>query len=103
MRIAPSPVIELNRLVAVAMADGPEAAYPGLAVLADPLDRYAYYHATRAELLRRAGRPSEAAAAYARALPYCQNGIERRFVQRRLAELHSARTAGGAKAASDAD
>jgi RNA polymerase sigma-70 factor (ECF subfamily) len=89
MRIAPSPVIELNRLVAVAMADGPEAAYPGLAVLADPLDRYAYYHATRAELLRRLGRPQDAIGAYHQAIELEHNEARRAFLERKLAELQT--------------
>jgi RNA polymerase sigma-70 factor, ECF subfamily len=93
-RLAPSPVVELNHMAAVAMAQGPEA---GLALLDcwrldAALGAYHPYHAARAELLRRAGRHTEAAEAYARALPLCQNDIERRFVQRRLAELQSART-----------
>jgi RNA polymerase sigma-70 factor (ECF subfamily) len=90
MRIAPSPVVELNRLVAVAMAEGPEAAYPGLAALADPLDNYAYYHATRAELLRRTGRPQDAIGAYHRAIELERNEAQRAFLQRNLAELHAA-------------
>ncbi|HEY7985132.1 MAG TPA: sigma-70 family RNA polymerase sigma factor [Ktedonobacterales bacterium] len=92
-RHAPSPVVELNHAAAVAMAHGPAA---GLALLDclrldAALAVYHPYHAARAELLRRAGRRAEAAAAYSRALPLCQNDIERRFVQRRLAELRSAR------------
>ena len=83
----PSPVVELNRAVAVAMGQGPDA---GLALL-DPLeaglDRYHPYHAARADLLRRAGRLDEAAAAYRRALAAGPNGAERAFLHRRLAEV----------------
>jgi RNA polymerase sigma-70 factor (ECF subfamily) len=88
-RMTPSPVIELNQAAAVAMAEGPER---GLALLdclrlGDVLQHYYLYHAARADLLRRAGRPEEAAASYGRALELCQNVIERRFLQRRLGEL----------------
>ncbi len=87
--MAPSPVVELNHAVAVAMADGPER---GLALmdelrLGEALDAYDHYHAAHANLLRRAGRHAEAVEAYRRALALCQNRIERRYFQRRLAEL----------------
>jgi RNA polymerase sigma-70 factor (ECF subfamily) len=84
--IAPSPVVELNRAVAVAMAHGPEQ---GLAVVdsIDGLDGYRLYHAARADLLRRAGRPREAEPVYRRALELTPNPVERRFLERRLAEL----------------
>jgi RNA polymerase sigma-70 factor, ECF subfamily len=87
--LSPSPVIELNRVVAIAMAEGPERGLALLAELqlADALDAYAPYHAARADFLRRAGRVEEAREAYARALELCQNVIERRFFSRRLAEL----------------
>jgi RNA polymerase sigma-70 factor (ECF subfamily) len=78
----PSPVVELNRAVAVAMADGPGA---GLALLEDlPLDGYHLYHATRADLLRRLGRPADARAAYRRAHELATNERERAFISRRL-------------------
>jgi RNA polymerase sigma-70 factor (ECF subfamily) len=78
----PSPVVELNRAVAVAMADGPGA---GLALLDDlPLDGYHLYHATRADLLRRLGRPADARAAYRRAQELATNERERAFISRRL-------------------
>ena len=85
----PSPVVRLNRAVAVGMADGPQA---GLAVVeeleSDPaLRRYHYLPATRADLLRRMGRSEEAAEAYRRALVLVGNDVERRFLQRRLAEV----------------
>jgi RNA polymerase sigma-70 factor (ECF subfamily) len=80
-----SPVVELNRAVAVAMADGPER---GLALMRDlPLDEYHLYHAARADLLRRLERVDEAAAAYRRALELAQTEPERRFLSRRLAEI----------------
>ena len=84
--LAPSPVVELNRAVAVAMAHGPEA---GLALVdaIDGLDGYRLYHAARADLLRRAGRPREAEPVYRRALELTPNPVERRFLERRLAEL----------------
>ena len=81
----PSPVVELNRAVAVAMADGPER---GLAIMRDlPLDEYHLYHSARADLLRRLERLDEAAAAYRRALDLVQTEPERRFLSRRLAEI----------------
>jgi RNA polymerase sigma-70 factor (ECF subfamily) len=80
-----SPVVELNRAVAVAEADGPAA---GLAI-ADglDLDDYRYLHSTRGELLRRLGRTDDARAAYRRALELVQGDAERRLLERRLAEL----------------
>jgi RNA polymerase sigma-70 factor, ECF subfamily len=79
-----SPVVRLNRAVAVAEADGPAAA---LAVV-DQLDLpdYQYWHSTRAELLRRLGRRDEARAAYQRALDLARTGPERRFLERRIAQ-----------------
>jgi RNA polymerase sigma-70 factor, ECF subfamily len=80
-----SPVVELNRAVAVAMAEGPEQ---GLALMHDlPLEEYHLYHAARADLLRRLERIDEAAAAYRRALELAQTEPERRFLARRLAEI----------------
>ncbi len=84
--LRPSPVVELNRAVAVAMADGPDAGLRLLEPLADDLDRYHLYHAARADLLRRAGRP-DAADAYALAIQRTTNEAERRYLQRRLAEV----------------
>jgi RNA polymerase sigma-70 factor (ECF subfamily) len=86
-----SPVVELNRAVAVAMADGPEA---GLAVLrhleADgSLAGYYLLPATRADFLRRLGRNTEAASAYAEAAALAGTGPERRFLNARLAEVRS--------------
>jgi RNA polymerase sigma-70 factor, ECF subfamily len=89
MRIAPSPVIELNRLVAVAMAEGPELAYAGLAPLAEPLEQYGYFHATRGELLRRLDRRDEAIDAYERALELEHNEVRRASLQRAIADLRA--------------
>jgi RNA polymerase sigma-70 factor, ECF subfamily len=84
-RITDSPVVELNRAVAVAEAQGPEA---GLAILDRlDLDGYRYLHAARAELLRRLDRDAEARDAYRRALALAPDGPERRHLERRLAEL----------------
>jgi RNA polymerase sigma-70 factor, ECF subfamily len=84
-RLTQSPVVELNRAVAVAEAEGAEQ---GLA-LVDRLDLgdYRYFHSTRAELLRRLDRVDEARAAYTQALVLTTTGHERRFLQKRLAEL----------------
>jgi RNA polymerase sigma-70 factor (ECF subfamily) len=89
LRFQPTPVIELNRAVAVAMAGEPD---DGLRLLDDlelasPLERYHLYHAARADLLRRAGRPVEAAEAYRRAIALVSNDVERRYLQRRLADV----------------
>ncbi len=89
MTIMPSPVVELNRAVAVAMADGPAA---GLALVetlaaAPPLHDYYLLHATRADLLRRLGRRHEATESYRRALELVGSDAERRFLARRLAEM----------------
>jgi RNA polymerase sigma-70 factor, ECF subfamily len=89
IRAAPSPVIELNRGVAVAMREGPEA---GLAVVDAILGRgdlleYRFAHAARADLCRRLGRTGEARASYERALALTRQEPERRFLERRLAEL----------------
>jgi RNA polymerase sigma-70 factor, ECF subfamily len=89
MALAPSPVVELNLAVAVAMSDGPAvglAMADGLAA-EGRLDDYVYLHATRADLLRRLDRLSEAAMAYRRALALATNATERRFLERRLAEV----------------
>ncbi len=80
-----SPVVELNRAVAIAELDGPDA---GLALLDTlTLDTYRYYHSTRAEFLRRAGRTGDARAAYARALDLAETDHEHQFLTRRLEEL----------------
>jgi RNA polymerase sigma-70 factor (ECF subfamily) len=89
LRIHPSPVVELNRAVAVAMCDGPAQ---GLALIdallgRGELDEYQLAHSARAELLRRLGRVDEAIAAYARALQMTTQVTQQRFLERRLAEL----------------
>jgi RNA polymerase sigma-70 factor, ECF subfamily len=91
-RADPSPVIELNRAVAVAMRDGPAA---GLALIDAILDRgdlgdYRPAHAARAELCRRLRKTAEARASYERAIALARQEPERRFLERRLAELSSA-------------
>lgn len=85
--VHPSPVVALNRAVAVAMADGPAVALPLVDALAEPLADYFLWHATRADLMRRLERRDEAIAAYRRAHALGQNEVERRFLARRLAEL----------------
>ena len=89
-RAEPSPVVELNRAVAVAMRDGPAA---GLTLIDAMLTRgeltdYRLAHAARAELCRRLGQTPQARAAYVQALALTQQDIERRFIERRLAELN---------------
>jgi RNA polymerase sigma-70 factor (ECF subfamily) len=88
----PGPVVELNRAVALAMAEGPERGLELLDELAarGELDAYHLLHSARADLLRRLGRGEEAAAAYRRALELAENPVERRFLERRLRELVSA-------------
>jgi RNA polymerase sigma-70 factor (ECF subfamily) len=84
-RLTGSPVVELNRAAAVAEAGDAEAALELLDGL--DLDRYHYLHSTRAELLRRLDRTEEARGEYDRALELVHSGAERRFLERRLAEL----------------
>ncbi len=92
-RLTDSPVVELNRAVAVAEADGPEA---GLRIVDQlPLEDYRYLHSTRGELLRRLGRTDEARDAYHRALALVHDDAERRLLERRLAELGSDEGAAG--------
>jgi RNA polymerase sigma-70 factor (ECF subfamily) len=91
LRLEPSPVIELNRAVAVAMRDGPAA---GLAIVETILDRgdlreYRLAHAARADFLRRLGQKTDALEAYRRALTLTKQEPERRFLERRIAELGS--------------
>ncbi len=88
-RAQPSPVVSLNRAVAVAMAEGPQ---PGLALIEalaarGELDGYHLLHAARADLLRRLGSSAEAAKSYARALALVTHDSERRFLERRLREV----------------
>ena len=89
VRIGPSPVVELNRAVAVAMRDGPAAGIPLIEALlaAGDLTNYHLAHAARADLYRRLGQAVEARASYERAFELAQQEPERRFLQKRLAEL----------------
>ena len=89
LQIEPSPVVDLNRAVALAMRDGPAA---GLEVIDDilangDLAEYHLAHAARADLCRRLGRTAEARESYERALALAKQEPERRFLQRRLQEL----------------
>ena len=85
-RVSPSPVVELNRAVAVAMATSPERGLELVERIAD-LETYHLLHAARADMLRRLGRASEAASAYKRGLQLTSNLVERAFLERRLAEM----------------
>lgn len=85
--VLPTPVVALNRAVAVAEVDGPGAALRIVDALAERLDRYDPYHATRADLLRRLGRTTEARAAYDRAVGLATNPAETAFLTRRRATL----------------
>ncbi|MGZ8228644.1 MAG: RNA polymerase sigma factor [Burkholderiales bacterium] len=87
--VSPSPVVELNRAVALAMRDGPEAGIALIeAILAQgDLNDYHLAHAARADLYRRLGRTAEARASYQRALELARQEPERRFLQKRLAAL----------------
>ena len=91
--LAPSPVVELNHAVAIAMADGPGAGLARLDALAtdDRLATYPYFHAARADLLRRLDRRPDAAAAYRRALELTSNEVERAFLFIRISEMEPAR------------
>jgi len=89
LRVEPSPVVELNRAAAISMCDGPES---GLALIDAILARgeladYHLAHSARADLCRRLGRTGEAIASYQRALALATQVPERRFLERRLAEL----------------
>jgi RNA polymerase sigma-70 factor (ECF subfamily) len=89
VQLTGSPVVELNRAVAVSEAEGPDA---GLAIVDRlALDDYLYLHATRGELLRRLERTGEARTAYRRALELVHDDAERRLLERRLAELDDRR------------
>jgi RNA polymerase sigma-70 factor (ECF subfamily) len=85
LAVAPTPVVQLNKAVAVAEVDGPAA---GLALLESlSLEKYHLFHATRADLLRRLGRWPEAIAAYDEAIALVANGAERAFLERRREEV----------------
>jgi RNA polymerase sigma-70 factor (ECF subfamily) len=91
-RLEPSPIVSLNRAVAVAMVEGPRSALALIDALAatGDLDGYHLLHAARADLLRRLGSSADAAASYARALALVTNDSERRFLERRLRDVHTA-------------
>jgi RNA polymerase sigma-70 factor (ECF subfamily) len=91
-RVQPSPVVSLNRAVAVAMVDGPDPALELIDNLEESgqLDGYHLLHAARADLLRRKGSTTEAAESYSRALGLVTNDSERRFLERRLNEVLTA-------------
>jgi len=86
-RLDPSPVIALNRAVAIAMRDGPAAGLALVEALMGELEGYHLAHAARADLCRRLGRKEAAIAAYAKALALSRQAPERRFLERRIAEL----------------
>lgn len=91
-RVQPSPIVSLNRAVAVGMVEGPR---PALAIIdglaaSNDLENYHLLHAARADLLRRVGSPAEAAKSYLRALALVTNASERRFLERRLCEIQPA-------------
>ena len=85
IQLDPSPVVALNRAVAIAELDGPMVALTQVERL--PLEGYHAWHATRAELLRRIGRTDEAKQAYAAAIAATQNGAERAYLSRKRGEL----------------
>jgi RNA polymerase sigma-70 factor (ECF subfamily) len=89
MRLDPSPVVELNRAVALAMRDGPQAGLAAVDAILARGDLADYYlaHATRADFQRRLGRTADARAAYERALALTTQPAERRFLSRRLSDL----------------
>ncbi len=91
-QVQPSPIVSLNRAVAIAMVEGPQ---PGLRLIdslaaSGDLDGYHLLHAARADLLRRLGANAEAAASYAKALELVTNQSERRYLERRLDEVSAA-------------
>jgi predicted RNA polymerase sigma factor len=85
-QLAPSPIVDLNRAVAVAMASGADEGLDLIAQI-EGLDDYHLLHAARADLLRRLGRRDEAQGAYRRALALAPNPVERAFLERRLSEV----------------
>ena len=94
VRIQPSPVVQLNRAVAVAMCDGPEAGLAQIDALLEQGDLANYYlaHAARADMCRRLGRTAEARASYEKALALTQQEPERQFLARRIEELRTSWT-----------
>jgi RNA polymerase sigma-70 factor (ECF subfamily) len=90
LRLTPSPVIELNRLVAASFAHGPGAVVSELEALEAQLDDYSYFHAAKASVFERLERPAEAIAAYRRALEVATNPAQRASLERSLHELEEA-------------
>jgi len=88
-RMQPTPIVSLNRAVAVAMLEGPRPALSLIDGLASDLDSYHLFHSARADLLRREGSSAEAAKAYERALELVSNDSERRYLERRLREVQA--------------
>jgi RNA polymerase sigma-70 factor (ECF subfamily) len=86
LRVWPSPVVALNRAVALAMVDGPEPALHAVEGLTG-LERYRYFHSTRADLLHRLGRDAEAVAAYEAALALTGNAAEQAFLESAIAAV----------------
>jgi RNA polymerase sigma-70 factor (ECF subfamily) len=86
-QITPSPIVELNRAVAIAMAEGYEQGLELIEALTSQLDRYYLLHAARADLLRRLEKWNDAQTAYQRAYDLCDNDTERKFLSRRLSEI----------------
>jgi RNA polymerase sigma-70 factor (ECF subfamily) len=87
VRLDPSPIIALNRAIAVAELDGPQVALATVDRLGDRLDGYHVHHATRAHLLRRLGRDEQARAAYDRAIELAANPAEAAALRRRRDQL----------------
>jgi RNA polymerase sigma-70 factor (ECF subfamily) len=87
LRLAPTPVVALNRAVALAEVQGPRAGLDAVDALPDSLTDYYLLHATRADLLRRLGRHPEAAAAYEAALARTSNAAERAFLEQRRRQI----------------
>jgi RNA polymerase sigma-70 factor, ECF subfamily len=85
--VQPSPIVSLNRAVAIAMAEGPRAGLALIEELTGELEQYHLLHAARADLLRRMGATADAAKNYETALKLATNDSERRFLQKRLAEM----------------
>ncbi|HXM20562.1 MAG TPA: RNA polymerase sigma factor [Terriglobales bacterium] len=102
-RVQPSPIVSLNRAVAVAMVEGPRPALALVDALAatNDLANYHLLHAARADLLRRLGSPVEAAKSYLQALALVTNDSERRFLERRLRDVQSASPASVDELAAD--
>jgi RNA polymerase sigma-70 factor (ECF subfamily) len=87
VRLDPSPIVALNRAIAVAELDGPQVALTAIDPLGNELDGYHAYHATRADLLRRLGRSQQSRAAYDRAIELAGNTAETAFLIRRRDQL----------------